>query len=189
MNKDEAVRLGIEAESMLYDPIRKDDTQLHFIYDLAQQAPDGIGVEVGSYRGGSIVTWGLARKGRGQIIAVDNRRTTGYKNALIKKLAGYGLKIELLEVNSWDAPVLIDKQVAFCFIDAGHTEDCISKDVDVWPDKIMPGGVICFHDYGVWKPDVAVKRVVDNWQASDPWDYLGLVGALTSFQKPDGNFT
>ena len=187
MSKTKAILDGIEAESMLYDSVRIDDTQLHFIYDLAQQAPDGIGVEVGAYRGGSIVCWGQARKGRGQIIAVDNRKTQGYKKALIDKLAGYGLDIELLEVDSWDAPALIDKQVAFCFIDAGHKYEKISRDVAVWPDKIMPGGIICFHDYGVWKPTVAVKRVVDKWQVHDPWTYLGIVGALIAFRKPDGN--
>jgi predicted O-methyltransferase YrrM len=184
MDKQNAVLAGIKADSMLYDPVRKDDTQLHFIYDLAQQAPDGAGVEVGAFRGGSMVTWGLARGGRGPILAIDNRKTEGYKNALIDKLAGYGIKADLIETDSWEGAALVS-DVAFCFIDANHTYECVVKDIAAWADRIKPGGVVVFHDYGVWKPTVGVKQAVDEWQAETPWTYLGQVGALIAFQRPE----
>lgn len=184
VTKDVAIAWGIEAESMLYDVNKKDRRQLEFIYDLATQAPNGAAVEVGIHHGGSIVTWGQARRGRGRVIAVDNRRTTGYAAAFAEKMAKYGLVAELLEVNSVDAPPLIDEALAFCFIDADHSYRGISMDVTARPDKIMPGGVICYHDYGVWKPNVAVKALVDFWQMEAQWEQTGLVGSLIAFRRP-----
>jgi len=184
-NKPKAIADGIAAASMLYDAVRIDDTQLHFIYDLAQQAPDGLAVEVGVKQGGSIVMWAQARPGRGKVLAVDNRKTQGYKPALIKRLADYGVEVELLEVNSWDAPALIDEPVAFCFIDAGHAYESIFKDIAAWAPTIKPGGIIVFHDYGVWKPTVGVKKAVDEWQAIAQWEDKGLVGALKAFKRPE----
>lgn len=169
---------------MLYDINRHDQSQLEFIYDLATQAPNGAAVEIGIQYAGSIVTWGQARRGRGRIIAVDNRRTTGYAAAFTEKMAKYGLTAELFEVNSVDAPKLIDESLAFCFIDADHSYRGISIDVLAWPDKIMPGGVICYHDYGVWKPNVAVKALVDFWQYEAKWEKIGLVGSLIAFRRP-----
>jgi len=185
IDKAKAVRLGIEAGSMLYDPARKDCTQLEFIYELAQIAPDGTGIEVGVKCGGTVVTWGLARIGRGKVIAIDNRRTENYETALIEKLVDYGIEATLLEVNSWDAPEFIDGRVAFCFVDADHSYKCISRDIAVWPDKIQPSGILVFHDYGVWKPNVAVKQVVDEWQERAQWEQIGIVGALIAFRRPN----
>lgn len=187
--KTKAIADGIMAHSMLYDPVRKDDSQLHFIYDLARQAPDGIAVEVGVKEGGSIVTWAQARHGRGQVIAVDNRRTQGYRKALLDKLAGYGIEAVLLEVDSWNGAALVNDRVAFCFVDAGHSYAEISKDITAWTPKIKPGGIIAYHDYGVWKITVGVKKAVDEWQAQARWEPLGIAGALIAFRRPEHDFT
>lgn len=184
LNKEQAIEAGISEKSMMYDPVRKDRSQLEFIYDLAQKAPDGTAVEIGVKEGGTVVCWGQARIGRGRTIAVDNRMTQGYAIALLDKMVKYGLRVELFEVNSWDAPDVIEDEVSFCFIDAQHGEPGFPKDIAVWPDKIAPGGIIVFHDYGVWKPNVVVKKYVDKWQCKAKWLELGQVGSLIAFERP-----
>jgi hypothetical protein len=74
--------------------------------------------------------------------------------------------------------------LAFCFIDADHGEEGIPKDIKVWPQKMMPGGILVYHDYGVWKPTVVVKREVDAWQAIAQWHDLGAVRSAKAFQRP-----
>ena len=179
LSRDEAVRRGIEAKAMIYDVARVNDSQLYWVYDLAAMAPDGIAVECGVHYGGSILCWAAAREGRGEIVAVDSKFSGGFQLHCER----YGFAPRLLQMNSWDAPAAIGELVAFCFIDAQHGEP-FCNDIAVWPDKIMPGGILAFHDYGVWKPNVVVKREVDRWQAAAQWEYLGLVGALIAFRRP-----
>src|SRR3990167_4704461 len=102
-----AVDRGIKAKAMLYDRNRKDDTQLHWLYDLAAKAPDGIAVECGVYLGGSLVCWAAAREGRGEIVAVDdwsscNPWSTG-KEVFLANLQRYEIPARILSLPSWEA--------------------------------------------------------------------------------------
>ena len=162
---------------MLYDVGKRDDSQLYWAYDLAAMAPDGIAVECGVRHGGSLLCWAAAREGRGEVVAVDSKVRPGFRMHLER----YGLEPRILEVLSWDAPAVIGEQVAFCFIDADHGEP-FCNDIAVWPDAIVPGGILAFHDYGTWQSPV-IKREVDRWQAAARWECLGIVGALIAFRR------
>ncbi len=180
----EAMQRGKDCNAMIYDLNRHDvaDWQLAWLWCLALIAPDGPAVECGVAHGGSVACWASARVGRGPIFAVDLKFRAGCR----ERWAAYGYQIDSLEIASWDAPARIPEPAAFCFIDAEHGERGFSRDIAVWPDKMQPGGVLAFHDYGVWKPGVAVKQYVDEWQARAQWTRLGIVGALIAFRKPGG---
>jgi hypothetical protein len=183
-----------------------DETQISYLYDLAQQAPDGAACEVGVWKGRSFVGWALGRQGRGPLIAVDwwyqdqhvtealdkehpgkspaqigNERKVSFETTL--GLMGLAETTRVIQAYSWDAPALIEEPLAFVFIDACHDEFAIVKDVAVWPAKIMPGGVLAFHDYGTWKCP-AIKKTVDAWNDKAKWERLGLVGATIAFRRP-----
>jgi len=186
MNKlEEGIKRAIASDAMLYNRKSsvtddKRDAELRWIYHLAEIAPDGRAVECGVRNGGALVCWALAREGRGPIYANDVKM----RPALDENLKRYKLKVRKLQAPAAAAPAKIIGDVAFCFIDADHAEAGISADIAVWPDRMMPGGILAFHDYGVWKPDVAVKAVVDKWQAKARWELLGQVGSLIAFRKP-----
>ncbi|MDD5059294.1 MAG: class I SAM-dependent methyltransferase [Sideroxydans sp.] len=179
----EAMERGRVCQANIYDLNRHDvaDWQLAWVWCLAQVAPDGPAVECGIAHGGSLATWAPAREGRGPIYAVDVK----FRDGVMERLAGYGYEIEALLMPSWEAPAHIDGQVAFCFIDANHSESGFPRDIAVWPGKIAPGGVLAFHDYDVWKPNVVVKKYVDAWQERARWHYLGQIGALIAFRRPE----
>jgi len=195
-----AVKLAMSVGGML------DETQIDFLYDLAEQAPDGSACEVGVWKGRSFVGWAQARKGRGPLIAVDwwyqdqavtevldtehpgkspaqigNERKTSF----IATLAALGLadNTRVIQALSWDAPAQIHEPLAFCFIDACHDKHAILRDTAAWPPIIMPGGIIAYHDYGTWKCP-AIKTCVDNWQAAAQWEPLGVVGSTIAFRRP-----
>jgi len=174
---------GKDCSAYIYDLNRHDeaDWQLAWLWCLAQVAPNGPAVECGVARGGSLATWAAARVGRGPIIAVDTKFRAGVR----ERLTTYGYDIQYLEMPSWDAPKRLPGPVAFCFIDADHSEAGIGRDIVVWPDRIMPGGILAFHDYDVWKPGVAVKQFVDAWQSQAGWWRLGCIGALIAFRRPE----
>lgn len=183
-----------------------DEAQIGYLYDLAQQAPDGAACEVGVWKGRSFVGWALGRQGRGPLIAVDwwyqdqdvtevldkehpgktpaqigNERKVSFEITL--GLMGLADNTRVIQALSWDAPALIPEPLAFVFIDACHDEFAIVKDVAVWPGAIMPGGVLAFHDYGTWKCP-AIKKTVDAWNEQAKWERLGLVGATIAFRRP-----
>ncbi len=38
--------------------------------------------------------------------------------------------------------------LSFVFIDGNHEEDAIALDIRLWSELLLPGGVICLHEYG-----------------------------------------
>ena len=189
MSVIQAIQRGIDLGAMLFHSgYRDDDHQLAWLWCLAALAPDGIAVECGVYKGGSLVVWADARKGRGPIVAVDNWQGYGPELREAFQANVDGIEVELLEMASWEAAGLLG-EVAFCFIDAGHDEDRFPHDLRAWPDRIKPGGILAFHDYGTFpvdigNPNVVVKEYVDEWQAKAQWVPLGRIGSLIAFRRP-----
>jgi predicted O-methyltransferase YrrM len=52
------------------------------------------------------------------------------------------------------------------FIDADHTTEGVTKDIEAWYSHVTPGGIIIFHDYdhGFWP---SVKPVADEHMKND----------------------
>lgn len=183
-----------------------DESQIGYLYDLAQAAPDGAACEVGVWKGRSFVGWALGRMSRGPLIAVDwwyqdqdvtevldkehpgktpaqigNERKVSFMATL--GLMGLAHNTRVIQALSWDAPQQIHEPLAFCFIDACHDEYAIEKDCQAWPPVIMPGGILAFHDYATWKCP-GIKKQVDLWHERAQWEKLGLVGATIAFRRP-----
>lgn len=55
-----------------------------------------------------------------------------------------------------------DKSVGMIYIDCGHEYESVRDDLVHWPAKLLPGGIICGHDYGCrdWP---GVKKAVDEF--------------------------
>lgn len=45
-----------------------------------------------------------------------------------------------------DLPLLVKGDVAWIFIDGCHCYECVSSEIVAWKDRILPGGLIVFHD-------------------------------------------
>jgi predicted O-methyltransferase YrrM len=66
--------------------------------------------------------------------------------------------------------------VSMIFIDADH--DNLAQDVELWLPHLVPGGIMCGHDYGVF-PLVTrdVEAMRDRFQ-------INVTGSVWSFRKP-----
>jgi len=61
---------------------------------------------------------------------------------------------------SWDAANLFkDNSIDFVFIDADHSYESVTKDINSWLPKIKKGGIISGHDYFT---SPGVKSAVDE---------------------------
>lgn len=184
---DEAVQRAIDAKSNLYNqkrncPDSQRDAELRNLYELARIAPDGAAVEIGVKRGGSFLCWSCAREGRGRLYAVDDwsMKTEGIFWDNCKK---YNVPVTVIGMKSSQAIEFIEEPLAFVFVDGSH-DIGIWDDIKIWPPKIMPGGIIAFHDYGTWKPTVKVKEAVDGWHLGARWDKFRQIGSTAAFVRP-----
>lgn len=195
---DEIIGIARRAKSLMHRE------ELAWLLDLARQAPDGTGVEVGVYCGASLIAWSLMRKYRGQAIGVDN---WSYQDDWINQHIVKGNEHNSLQVPNLKAvcqanlkqadiwALLLDGQsvevakqapddLAFVFIDGDHTSPGIDNDIAAWMPKLMSGGIAVFHDYGRRKNGCRVTQAVDAWQSTDRWDKIGLVDTTIGFRKP-----
>ena len=95
----------------------------------------------------------------------------------------YNIPVTIIGKKSAEAADDITEPLAFVFVDGSH-DIGIWDDVQLWPEKVMPGGIIAFHDYGVWKPTVKVKPAVDQWQSRAKWYPIRQVGSTIAFMRP-----
>jgi hypothetical protein len=63
--------------------------------------------------------------------------------------------IKPIESLSWDAADNFENEsLDFCYVDAGHTYDCVAKDLEAWWPKIKTGSYFGGDDYAKQFPGV-----------------------------------
>jgi len=184
---DEAVQRAILTKSQIYNrkdncPDDRRDAELRNLYNLAGMAPDGAAVEIGVRTGGSFLCWSCAREGRGNLYAVDDW-SSKTERLFWDNCKAFNVPVRIIGMKSSAAAEHITEPLAFLFVDGSH-DIGIWEDVQIWPDKMMPGGIIAFHDYGVWKPTVRVKDAVDGWHLGSRWEQFPQVGSTVAFRRP-----
>jgi hypothetical protein len=198
LSVDEIIGIAHRSKSLMHRE------ELAWLLNLAQQAPDGTGVEVGVYCGASLIAWSLMRQGRGAAIGVDNwsyqdeyidryvikgmehngLRLDGLRGICEKNLAAAQVEAQLLDGDSVLMAQRVWSDLAFVLIDGDHTSPGIDNDITAWMPKLMSGGIAAFHDYGRRKNGCRVTQAVDNWQAVAHWGKVGQVDTLIGYRKP-----
>lgn len=149
-----------------------------FLDIVLQNFPlQGTWVELGSWTGKSVaycVVELLKKNALGKFYAIDtwcggeelknNKNTKNIKEIFYKNIQPVIDKIEVIESLSWDAAIKFDdNSVDFCYVDAGHTYECVTKDLHAWWSKIKTGSYFGGDDYTKGHP--GVQNAV--------WDFFG----------------
>ena len=102
-----------------------------------------------------------------------------FQNAKMEHLLPNQIKGDSSTVgNEWDKG-----EIAFLIIDADHTTDGLTKDIQSWLPHLAIGGLVALHDYkrDVW-PDVAA--VIDNTLMKDAnYEYIETRDTMVLFRK------
>lgn len=110
-------------------------------------------LEVGSFRG--LSAWGMASVAR-SLRCVDTFRaaTDGQRQtSQMTTFADYNRAISRYSNVSYfigtseDAAKLLHDDYGFIFLDAMHTYEDVKADMERWWPRVLPGGVMAFHDY------------------------------------------
>jgi hypothetical protein len=64
------------------------------------------------------------------------------------------------------APLVPDGWADFVFIDAGHSYEAVRQDIELWADKVRPGGWLGGHDYHPKFPGV-IRAVNEAFGGAD----------------------
>lgn len=84
-------------------------------------------------------------------------------------------------------------RIDLLFVDGSHKYEDVKKDIAGWVSKVLPGGMVIFHDYTPAQVDLdrdptlrGVRRAVNDWRASK--EYTGWVptkapGSLAAFRR------
>lgn len=107
---------------------------------------------------------------------IINKEGQSLMQEFIDNLNRYNVRDIVFPVRafSWNAATIFpDKYFSFGFIDAGHSYDQVTKDLQSWYPKIKDDGIIAGHDYdgGVYKavndffkPEKEVERIcIGSW--------------------------
>ena len=100
------------------------------------------------------------------------------------------LQAEFIIADSQECHTGFKGPIHLLFIDGDHRYATVKADIANWTPKIVPGGVVAFHDYAPsqkhlikWKLE-GVRRAVDEWAAKSGWERLQTTGSLAACRRP-----
>ena len=100
------------------------------------------------------------------------------------------LRAEFIIADSRICHTNFKSPIHLLFVDGSHKYSVVAADIANWVPKIVPGGVVAFHDYAPsqkhlvkWKL-YGVRQAIDEWAATANWKCIPTVGSLAAFQRP-----
>jgi len=98
---------------------------------------------------------------------------------------------EFIVADSRVCHVSVTVPIVLLFIDGDHHYAVIKEDIANWTPKIVPGGIVAFHDYAPLPRDLAknpqlegVRRAVNEWHDREHWIRLKAPDSLAAFKRP-----
>jgi predicted O-methyltransferase YrrM len=123
-----------------------DEREALLLHKYASIAPDGIFVELGSYRGRSLVTLSCSYAYR-KVIAIDAFKLDSKESDLrdtIRKYALANVEVMIGEFSKFVSK--ISEPISFLHIDGGHNLSEVRTDFETYFPLVTKGGYIAFHD-------------------------------------------
>jgi len=127
----------------------------------------GKAVEIGSAEGQSTITIAQAQD-YVQVHAIDMMPTANLMVNL--KAAEVNDRVIVHPCKSEEAAKYWSTEIDFLFIDATHTAEAVTQDIELWTPHLKVGGYIAFHDYH--KSHAGMIEAIDKAIKNNP-DYEG----------------
>jgi hypothetical protein len=174
-------------------------SEVYCLYNLAKQAsPDGVIVEIGSYRGLSTIALarGTSKGSRVPVYSIDPHEQDGpntgeqsgfrfnsrdnvafFKNVLFAKVAEIVRPVHLL---SWEVASGWNKPISLLWIDGNHEYEAVNKDFILWEPFVLQGGCVALHDS--LEPG-GPRQVVEEVLSKDKFELIERVEKVSVLRK------
>ena len=181
--------------------LEEDEAEMlyRFVLELGTRGPI---LEIGSWHGKSTIVLASAAKRVGsRVFAVDPHEGITYWQDDVPPMKALGPSLEAFRENLRNAgvsdvvePLVMTSRRAFeqlkdrerlslVFIDGDHSYRSVREDFEMWSQCLVEGGAIAFHDSNGRMQ--GPRRVVVEVKEREDFEFLSLVGQLTSFRKRD----
>ena len=172
--------------------IRLDPNEMEYLFMVGKAAKRGI-VEIGRLNGGSTLCLAFANT-KTPIYSIDiNPRDDNFLTELFENL-GVGQNVNLITGSSHDTTIINSiSDVDMLFVDGDHSYEGCLNDLNLWWERLIPGGHIVCHDcYHGGDPQNAIidfligKNVIMHkspFIAIKHW-ISNEAGSISHFQKP-----
>jgi hypothetical protein len=92
----------------------------------------------------------------------------GLRAHVTRKARAYGARAEILIMETKQAARLVaDGSLCGIFIDAGHSEADVRRDIELWRPKLKPGGFLTGHDIDWPTVNAVVAELVPDYQVAE----------------------
>lgn len=150
-------------------------SDVQFVSNICSAIHDGVVVEVGFYAGKSTAAIAPGCRANNNVYhtidncygsdtrdpATKNQQSRDMRSVFEKNMRRMDL-FDYLNVHIMDsaeaADIFADGSVDFCFIDASHKEEHVSRDIEAWWPKVKSGGILGGHDWEWRSVRNAVKK-------------------------------
>jgi predicted O-methyltransferase YrrM len=168
------------------------------LWDAASRVPDGGQiVEIGSFRGRSMIVLARSATQAGTIVAIDPhagndrgpQEISGYQDAAAadheafsRNLTQAGVRDRVTHVRAFSsaAHAEVSGQVDLLYIDGAHRYAPARADIRDWGARVVPGGTMLIHDsFSSIGVTLAILREL---VPSRRWRYVGRSGSLTEYR-------
>jgi len=146
------------------------------IMNIAAQAPQGLWLEMGTYKGKSAMSaayGGNATEFRLIEPLFETEVSTGEIANRISAVIKSNISIAFIIGYSTDYLRDTNDKYSYVFSDAGsHADGLPMAEVKLLEDRIVQGGVICFHDWGSQFKEV--KEASDYLVSTGKYEYMSI---------------
>lgn len=120
------------------------------LFNIVMDAPKGLYIELGSHRGkSSQVIAGAMDVGSILILVEPEFKDQLWLEGVSDLINDVNPDISYALDDGYSLDVLPNhKDISFCFVDSGVHDDMVMDEVKMLEDKMIPNGIIAFHDYG-----------------------------------------
>ena len=150
-------------------------------------------MELGAFKGSSAVLLADAAYNRGSPLMLIDTFVYGsleYGVNSAEEMCGNLARLNLptwpkvVQGDSATVPDGVDK-VGFLHIDTDHHKEHLYKELDAWQERVVPGGIIAFHDYCHNSPEM-IPAINERMGKAPDWECVGLERWMIAFRKvPD----
>lgn len=155
MNRDETIEIPISGYIELFKKTTGafSVAEMIALANVCKEVPEGVFCELGTHRSKSTVAsiYGLPNKGTYFLIEPEFKDDEWYKwtelNVKVaNKAVGKKIKFELLATYSTEF-ISIQPSFSYVFVNSGVHDDLVMEEVKMLEDKMIPQGIIAFHDF------------------------------------------
>lgn len=174
---------AIEQAQSIYGQVMLYPGEMEWLADLAHEAPNGPGVEIGPLCGSTTAIWSMTRRPNDKNCVIE----IAVRPELLYNIERLQLPVQVIEGDSaqLDVAEKAPKSIGFLFIDGNHSYHGVRADMERYLPRMIENGIVIFDDYvAPAAKNYGVERAVNEWaRDAEGWELVGKKDRMIAFRR------